>query len=98
MAEEEPIQGMGLVGMEDIPATFADVFLVTADAESELVTVYFLQRQLSLTTVQKGTLELRPKSAKCVARIMLSKKGAQTLFQAMADNQGVDISQLGKRE
>jgi hypothetical protein len=94
MADDEAQKPMELVGVGDVPATFADVFLVVREEDTGISDVYFLQSFLSTTGTQEGTTRgtaAATKKARCVARIKLSEKGLGVLLDALAENRGLSL-------
>lgn len=76
-----------LSGMDEITATYADVFLVVTESETSMSSITFFQSQLSLQSTDFGTTHLGGRTkAKCVAQIVLSDKAMDKLLQAIVDN------------
>jgi hypothetical protein len=85
---------MELVGIEDTLGIFSDVFLIAREDETGISNIYFLQSNISITEPSEGTITgARPaKKAKCVARLMFSEKGFDTLLGALAENRGFTLT------
>jgi predicted enzyme related to lactoylglutathione lyase len=89
MAEKTP-PPFKITGVEEVPTTYSDVFMVASEHETGMSTIYFLQSQLPLPSGRIGTTRVPPSvgTAKCVARILFSERGFTKLLEALADNQG----------
>jgi len=90
MAEaNKPKPPLHLEGVNDVSATWADVFLVAADPEAGVTNIYFFAKHLSIPGgTAEGTLEIPSgDKAKCVAHIILSQKGGRALLDGLKKNQ-----------
>jgi hypothetical protein len=80
-------QRIHFTDMEDMPATYADMFMVIAEKETSMFEIYFFHSQVSIPNMAYGTAMLGGRqTAKCVSRIVLSEKGLGVLSKALEDN------------
>ena len=92
-----PSGNIRLEGMDETAATYADVFVITTESDTNMASIYFFQSQVSavpetragqLTTTQMGARQ----KAKCVGRVILAPKGLEILLSAMAENRGFTLT------
>lgn len=91
------VQRIQFAGMEDMESIYADVFLLSSEGETGMCEIYFFQSQVAIPNLGAGTMHVGPRNkANCVARLILSNKGVETLFQALAENRGITIKPEGE--
>jgi hypothetical protein len=92
--------GVQLLGSGDVPATYSDVFVVTAEVETGMASIFFYQRLLADRTVVLGKTEERTQTtkAKCVHRIVMSSQGITALLQSLATNRGFTLTPIKKEK
>lgn len=84
-----------LEGNEDLPATYADIFVVASETESNMATIFFFQSHVQMPEYQVGELRTTQlgarQKAQCVSRILLTPQGVDVLLRALADNRGLAL-------
>ena len=85
MADDKPMQ---IGNLNEAPAIFADVFLVSGDPEAGNFSVYFCQKNIQLPMEAKeGSVEVPGgNEARCVARVVLTEKGLDALLDGLQKN------------
>lgn len=86
-------------GMEEAVGTYADVFLVATADETKISNLYFFQSQISVPSIGSGTEHVGGrKSAQCIAHIVLSDFGLETLLQSLAENRGYILTKKNEEQ
>src|SRR5690349_21497397 len=90
MAAEDTWQ---FIGTEETLGVLCDVFLVSTDNESKISTLYFYQSQPRISEGIMGQTVRTPptRSARCIARIMVSTQSFDVLLNALAANKGLEL-------
>ena len=85
MADAKPMQ---IANLNEAPAIFADVFLVSGDPEAANYSIYFCQKQVQIPSVTADKSVEVPSSgtAQCVARIVFTEKGLDSLLEGLQQN------------
>jgi len=87
-AVEEEVQ---LIGTGEAIGLYSDVFVVGTDAAG-IATFYFYQRVLEPSSAVMGATEHKlVKSARCLARIIMSADGANKFLESLAENRGFTL-------
>lgn len=94
----QPAKQINLVGMDDVSATYTDIFLVITEEKTQMSEIYFFQSQIPVPT-EAGTIRMGTRTkAKCVGRIVLNPVAMDKLFEALRENRAASKSQTEEKK